>query len=83
MAAEEVTPWIAHAAKAIGVLTIYIIGLYVYRIYFSSLSKFPGPKLAAATLFYEGFFDLKKDGAYPWRIRDMHAKYGKYLSQKQ
>lgn len=69
--------WFAYSVQATLAIFAYTIGLYIYRIYFSPLSKFPGPKLAAATLFYEGYYDLVKDGQYPWRIREMHQKYGK------
>ncbi|KAI9162922.1 benzoate 4-monooxygenase cytochrome P450 [Paramyrothecium foliicola] len=40
------------------------------------LSKFPGPKLAAASYLYEAWYDLVKGGRYSWEIRTMHEKYG-------
>ncbi|KAK5124234.1 hypothetical protein LTR85_001937 [Meristemomyces frigidus] len=40
------------------------------------LSKFPGPKLAALTLWYEFYYDVVKRGRYTWRIGEMHEKYG-------
>ena len=49
----------------------------VRRIWFSPLSKFPGPKLAALTLWYEFYFDFIKKGSFHWKIQDMHRKYGK------
>ena len=57
----------------------YILGLYVYRMYFDSLSKIPGPKLAAASLWYEFYYDVVKKGQYTWKIWEMHDKYGKNL----
>ena len=65
---------------AFGFLTIYFlyfVGLVIYRLYFSPLSKFPGPKLAAATYLYEGYYDVVKRGKYTFKIRDLHAEYGK------
>jgi hypothetical protein len=50
----------------------------LYRLYFSPLSKFPGPKLAAATLWYEGYYDMVKGGKYIFKIKELHKKYGKY-----
>jgi hypothetical protein len=43
---------------------------------FHPLSQFPGPKLAAATLYYEAWFDFIKVGRYTRKIREMHNKYG-------
>lgn len=54
----------------------YLVGLAVYRLYFSPVSKFPGPTLAALTLWYEFYYDVIKEGRYTWRIRELHDKYG-------
>ena len=45
--------------------------------YFDPLSKIPGPKLAAASLWYEFYYDVYKEGRYTWKIWEMHNKYGK------
>lgn len=57
---------------------LYVIGLYIYRMYFDPLSKIPGPKLAAASLWYEFYYDVVKQGRYTWKIWEMHDKYGKH-----
>ena len=57
---------------------LYVIGLYVYRIYFDPLSKIPGPKLAAASLWYEFYYDVIKEGRYTWKIWELHDKYGRH-----
>ena len=67
------------AVLAVGSLIVsflYFIALLVYRLYFSPLSKFPGPKLAAATYLFEGYYDVVKRGKYTFKIRDLHAEYG-------
>ncbi|KAJ5213267.1 hypothetical protein N7449_000436 [Penicillium cf. viridicatum] len=48
----------------------------VYNLYFHPLSSFPGPKLTAATFFYEFYYDVVKSGMYIWEIERMHEKYG-------
>ncbi|CZT10519.1 related to cytochrome P450 CYP3/CYP5/CYP6/CYP9 subfamilies [Rhynchosporium agropyri] len=57
-------------------LVLYSIAGMVYRVWFSPLSRFPGPKLAAATLFYEAYYDVIKTGKYTFKIRELHKKYG-------
>ncbi|KAL2073776.1 hypothetical protein VTL71DRAFT_11102 [Oculimacula yallundae] len=54
----------------------YLVTLVIYRLYFHPLSSIPGPKLAAATLLYEFYYDVFHSGSYIWRIRALHAHYG-------
>jgi hypothetical protein len=64
---------------ACGLATVwvaYIVGLVVYRLYFHPLAKFPGSKLAAASGWYEFYFDYWLDGRYIFEIERMHKKYG-------
>lgn len=68
--------WTTTAIVAIGGWILYLLGLAVYRLYFSPISKIPGPKLAALTLWYEFYYDVVKQGRYTWRIGEMHEKYG-------
>lgn len=55
---------------------IYGICIVIYRLWFSPLAKFPGPKLAAATTGYELFYDIVKGGQFMWEIDRMHEQYG-------
>jgi hypothetical protein len=55
---------------------LYLACLAIHRIYLSPLAKFPGPKLAAATYLYEGYYDVVKRGKYTFKIRDLHQAYG-------
>ncbi|KAJ4244772.1 hypothetical protein NW762_014349 [Fusarium torreyae] len=55
---------------------LYVLAKCFYRLYLSPLAKFPGPKLAALTPWYNGYYDLIKGGQYIWAIDEMHRKYG-------
>jgi hypothetical protein len=57
-------------------LLCYTICTLTYRLMLSPLAKFPGPKLAAATIYYEVFFDIVKGGRFMWEIDRMHQQYG-------
>jgi hypothetical protein len=48
----------------------------VYRLYFHPLSKFPGPKLAAASTLYEFYYNVIQGGRYLFVIEELHRKYG-------
>ncbi|CAI0647710.1 unnamed protein product [Colletotrichum noveboracense] len=48
----------------------------IRRVFLSPLCNFPGPKLAALTLWNEFYWDVVKRGTFIWRIEDMHKKYG-------
>lgn len=55
---------------------IYTICLFAYRLLLSPLARFPGPKLAAITSWYEVYFDVVLDGRFMWEIDRMHEEYG-------
>ena len=64
-----------------GCVVLYFVSLATYRLFFSPIAKFPGPKLAAVSYWYEGYWDVIKPGQYVWRIKEMHEKYGQYLME--
>ena len=57
----------------------YLVILAVYRLVFHPLARFPGPKIAALTRWYEFYYDVVLQGQYNFKIRELHAQYGKYL----
>ena len=50
----------------------------VWRLYFSPLSKFPGPKIAALTQWYEFYYNIIRPGVFFHEIARMHEIYGMY-----
>lgn len=45
---------------------------------FHPLSRFPGPKIAAASYAYEAYHDWIQGGRYGTKIADMHKRYGEF-----
>ncbi|KUJ20796.1 cytochrome P450 [Mollisia scopiformis] len=64
------------AGGAVTTFIVYYVGLIIYRLYFHPLAKFPGPRIAAASLWYEFYYDVVLRGKFIWRIQEMHKQYG-------
>ncbi len=66
----------------VGGLLLYVcygISLILYRLILHPLARFPGPKIAAATYWYEFYHDVIA-GPYPgqgvYNINRLHKQYG-------
>ena len=73
--------WInAHLVQIISGVIILLISrltlIIVSRLVLSPIAKFPGPKLAALSYWYEFYYEVVKGGKYTWKIRELHDKYG-------
>ena len=67
-------------ALAAGVVLCYTLARVVYNVFFHPIANIPGPWLAAATSWYETYFDLLKapgdGGRFHHELARMHDVYG-------
>ncbi|KAF1966836.1 cytochrome P450 [Bimuria novae-zelandiae CBS 107.79] len=65
-------------ATLVTVLALYQIAKIIYRIFLHPLAKFPGPKIAAATRWYEAYYDLRphRPGTFFLELKRLHKIYG-------
>jgi hypothetical protein len=66
-------------AAASIILVCYVIALYLYRVFLHPLAKYPGPKLAAASNWYEFYYDVYRQGDFTRHIQELHKTYGMYF----
>ncbi|KAJ2994470.1 hypothetical protein NUW58_g1547 [Xylaria curta] len=57
-------------------IAIYLATLVFYRLFLHPLSRFPGPKLAAISRWYEVYYDVVQNGQYTFKIAELHKQYG-------
>ena len=57
-------------------LLLYVVFQCLYRLYFSPIASFPGPRLAALTGWYEFYYDVNLSGRYQFKIKELHSQYG-------
>ncbi|KAL8786839.1 MAG: hypothetical protein Q9195_008032 [Heterodermia aff. obscurata] len=63
------------AGGIVALIFLYRALVIIYRLLLSPLAKFPGPKLAAATSWYEAFFDIRSKN-FPDILSNLHDRYG-------
>ncbi|KAF2207819.1 hypothetical protein CERZMDRAFT_114988 [Cercospora zeae-maydis SCOH1-5] len=61
---------------AVLVFFAHLASLAIYRLYLSPLAKFPGPKLAALTKWYEAYYEIIRNGQFSFHIEELHRQYG-------
>jgi hypothetical protein len=55
---------------------VYLASVAFYRLFLHPLARFPGPKVAALTRWYEAYYDVVQNGQFINRIVEMHREYG-------
>lgn len=80
MAVKEVLLGPLHHPGLAGLgVAAWLVGLVVYRLYLHPLAKFPGPKLAAITDYWEFYQDYfrEESGHLFLELDELHQRYGK------
>jgi hypothetical protein len=68
---------VAKTALYLGLgLLFYIASLYIYRLTLHPLAKYPGPKLAALSNWYEFYYDVYQQGEFTFHLQELHEIYG-------
>lgn len=55
---------------------LYCVAVVTYRLYFHPLRSIPGPRLAAATSWYDFYYDVFLKGELLFKIKELHEIYG-------
>lgn len=65
-------------STALCVFILRLFALGIYCLLFHPLVKFPGPKIAAISTYYEGYYELihKGGGKFYQEIDRIHRTYG-------
>ncbi|KAJ6028402.1 Cytochrome P450 [Penicillium herquei] len=73
-----ISPIVVYLSYATLGISCYLSALIIYRLYVSPLRHFPGPKLAAATQWYETYYEMVYHGGgmFTKHIKQLHEKYG-------
>ncbi|KAJ5248559.1 benzoate 4-monooxygenase cytochrome P450 [Penicillium chermesinum] len=53
-------------------LSLALVALLAYRLYFHPLAHIPGPPLAKVTYLYEWYYDLYQSGQFTFQLRALH-----------
>ena len=76
MVNEETLSGVSRSLVIASILIFYFASIAIYRLFFHPLAKFPGPKLAALTRYYEAYYDVVQNGQYTFKIEKLHKEYG-------
>lgn len=60
----------------LSLLVFYCVAVVIYRLYLHPLRSIPGPRLAAATGWYDFYYDVVLRGELLFKIKELHEIYG-------
>ena len=64
-------------------LLLYLLYGVIWRLCFSPIAKFPGPRFAALTFWNEFYYDIVLGGKYTEKIAEYHKAYGMLSARLQ
>lgn len=73
---EQFLRWQFLAPATLVTYFFYLFGVSIYRLYLDPLAKFPGPKLAGLTTWYQAYYDLYHFGQWFKKLDKLHEEYG-------
>lgn len=50
----------------------------IKRLYFHPLARYPGPLLAASSMWYKTYYDIVMDGGWAEHLEHLHSVYGEH-----
>lgn len=62
----------------VGAILAYYGTLVFYRLFLHPLARYPGPRLAAISRWYEAYYDVVLNGKYTIKIAELHKAYGSF-----
>lgn len=57
-------------------IIVWTLGRVVYNLYFHPLAKYPGPRMAAATEWWQAWLEIFKAESLSLTLLELHAKHG-------
>jgi hypothetical protein len=60
--------------------TLYLTVLAARRLFFHSLSRFPGPRLASLTSLYKSYHEVFRGGKWLHHVDELHKLHGAPIS---
>lgn len=73
---ESNTSLLLNWRSVIVAVIAYYGTLVFYRLLLDPLARFPGPRLAAISRWYEAYYDVLRGGQYTSKIAELHKIYG-------
>lgn len=57
-----------------------VVAQVMKRLYLHPLARYPGPLIAAFTLWYKTYYDIVMDGGWAEHLEHLHSVYGEKIS---